>query len=278
MKKILNITIIGLGHIGGSLASSLKNTHGKKVSIIGIDNSPSVIRQALKSGFFSEVSTLRKSKTISESNVIFVSVSIRSIPLIFSELIKVNFKHNIIITDVGSVKEEIFNSATKILPEKFEFVGGHPIAGTEKTGFKNLVSGLFENKPVFISGVRAKNQSIGLIKNLWKSLGCLVYSIPPSEHDKIFGHLSHLPHVLAFGLKNIANKKLTSREILKYGGTSYKDYSRISESSEALWSEIFLSNRKNLIKGIKEFRVYLDKLESLLESNSKEKTEKHLKS
>ena len=72
--------------------------------------------------------------------------------------------------------------------------------------------------------------------------------------------------------------KLTSREILKYGGTSYKDYSRIFESSEALWSEIFLSNRKNLIKGIKEFRVYLDKLESLLESNSKEKTEKHLKS
>ena len=278
MKNKTNITIIGLGHIGGSLASSLKNVHGKKVRITGIDNSTTVIKQALKSGFFSEVSTLGKSETIKESNIVFVSVGIRSMPLVFSELAQIDFKNKIIITDVGSVKEEIFKSAVKIFPKTFEFVGAHPIAGTEKTGFKNLVPGLFKKKPVFISGTNAKKGSISLIKNIWKSLGCSVYLISPRKHDKIFGHLSHLPHVLAFGLRNIVNNKFTTREILKYGGTSYKDYSRISKSSETLWSEIFLSNRKNLISGIKEFKVYLDKLERLLELNSKKKTEKHLKS
>ena len=117
-----------------------------------------------------------------------------------------------------------------------------------------------------------------LIKEIWNGLGGQVYLVSPEQHDKIFAHLSHLPHVLAFGLKNISNKSLTRQEISKYGGTSYKDYSRISMSSEQLWSEIFLSNRRNLAKGIKNFRRYLDKVERLLKSNSKEELKKLLKS
>jgi len=278
MKNKLNITIVGLGLIGGSLAASLKNVYGTKVSIVGIDNNARVLKQATQAGFFSEVSVLKKSKMIKKSTVVFVAAGIDSIPLLFEELGKIDFEKKIIISDVGSVKAKVFKQALKKLPTTFDFVGGHPIAGTEKTGFQNLVPGLFQGKPVFISGTRARKESVSFIKKIWKSLGSSVYSITPEEHDKIFAYLSHMPHVLAFGLNSLTRKNLSRSKIVKYGGTSYKDYSRISESSEDLWSEIFLSNRKNLINGIKDFRKYLDKLENLLKHDSKDKIQKHLKS
>lgn len=277
MKKII-ITIIGLGHIGGSLASSLKKTYGDKISLIGIDQKPSTIKIAQQSNFFLEVSTLKKSNNIIDSRIVFVATGIHDMAKIFSDLARISFNNKIIVSDVGSIKVDIFKQALKILPKHYDFVGGHPIAGTEKIGFKNLVTDLFKDKPVFISGIRAKKDSVKLIKEIWNRLGGHVYLVSPEQHDKIFAHLSHLPHVLAFGLKNISNKSLTRQEISKYGGTSYKDYSRISMSSEQLWSEIFLSNRKNLAKGIKNFRRYLDKVERLLMTSSKEELKKLLKS
>ena len=277
MKKNI-ITIIGLGHIGGSLASSLKKTYGNKVSLIGIDQKLSTIKTAQQSNFFLEVSTLKRSKNIIDSRIVFVATGIHDMAKIFSDLAKISFTNRIIVSDVGSIKVDIFKQALKILPKDYDFVGGHPIAGTEKIGFKNLVTDLFKDKPIFISGIRAKKDSVKLIKEIWNGLGGQVYLVSPEHHDKIFAHLSHLPHFLAFGLKNISNKSLTRQEISKYGGTSYKDYSRISMSSEQLWSEIFLSNRRNLAKGIKNFRRYLDKVERLLKSNSKEELKKLLKS
>ena len=277
MKKNI-ITIIGLGHIGGSLASSLKKTYGNKVSLIGIDQKLSTIKTAQQSNFFLEVSTLKRSKNIIDSRIVFVATGIHDMAKIFSDLAKISFTNRIIVSDVGSIKVDIFKQALKILPKDYDFVCGQPIAGTEKIGFKNLVTDLFKDKPIFISGIRAKKDSVKLIKEIWNGLGGQVYLVSPEQHDKIFAHLSHLPHVLAFGLKNISNKSLTRQEISKYGGTSYKDYSRISMSSEQLWSEIFLSNRRNLAKGIKNFRRYLDKVESLLKSNSKEELKKLLKS
>jgi prephenate dehydrogenase len=273
-----NIVIIGLGHIGGSLASSLKKVHGNKVSIVGIDQSKAVINLAKQSNLFSEVSTLQKSLKLKSAHVIFVATGICDMDKLFTDIGKISFNNKVVVSDVGSIKVDIFKQALKNLPKNFDFVGGHPIAGTEKAGFKNLVTGLFSKKPVFISGIRAKRGSTLLIKTIWESLGSHVYSVTPEKHDKIFAYLSHLPHVLAFGLKNISNKNLTKKEILKYGGTSYKDYSRISDSSEELWTEIFLSNRKNLISGIKDFRKYLNKLEILLKSDSADKLKKLLKS
>lgn len=278
MKKKLHISIVGLGHIGGSLAASLKKNYGSKISIVGIDKNKNTLKKARSSKLFVEVATLNKSQQVINSEIIFISSGIQSIPELFLQLGKINFKEKIIITDVGSVKTEIFSAALKLLPKTIDFVGGHPIAGTEKIGFDNLVEGLFKNKPVFISGTRASKKSINVIANLWKVLGANVFFVSPEKHDKIFALLSHMPHVLAFGLKNTTNKKLSTKEILKYGGTSYKDYSRISKSSEDLWSEIFLSNRKNLVAGIRDFKKFLDKLEKALKSSSKENIKKYLKS
>lgn len=278
MKKKIHISIVGLGHIGGSLAASLKKNYGSKISIVGIDKNRSVLNKAKSSKLFDEVATLKKSQQVINSEIVFISSGIQSIPELFLQLGKINFKEKIIVTDVGSVKTEIFTAALKLLPETIDFVGAHPIAGTEKIGFDNLVEGLFKDKPVFISGTRASKKSINFISDLWKSLGANVFFVSPEKHDKIFALLSHMPHVLAFGLKSTTNKKLSVKEIVKYGGTSYKDYSRISKSSDDLWSEIFLSNRKNLISGIKDFKKFLDKLEKALKTSSKDNVKKHLKS
>mgnify|MGYP001157422970 FL=1 len=262
-------TIIGLGHIGASLGIALKKAYKSKVNLVGIDNNSSTIKKARKEEVYKEVETFGESKLMVSSEVIFVCVGIEDMPKVFSKLSKINFKKRVVITDVGSSKLEIFKKAKKIFSKNFDFVGGHPIAGTEKKGFSNSVDSLFEKKPFFISGVIGSKQSAKLIAKIWRKIGSEVFLVDPRQHDKIFAHLSHLPHVLAFGLRKIVKKNLSQKEITKYGGTSFKDYSRISESSSELWSEIFLSNSQNLLKTIKELRAYLQSLEKALKKNSK---------
>ena len=122
MKKII-ITIVGLGHIGGSLASSLKKTFGDKISLIGIDQKPSTIKIAQQSNFFLEVSTLKKSNNIIDSKIVFVATGIHDMAKIFSDLARISFKNRIIVSDVGSIKVDIFKQALKILPKHYDFVG-----------------------------------------------------------------------------------------------------------------------------------------------------------
>ena len=164
------------------------------MSLIGIDQKLSTIKTAQQSNFFLEVSTLKRSKNIIDSRIVFVATGIHDMAKIFSDLARISFNNKIIVSDVGSIKVDIFKQALKILPKHYDFVGGHPIAGTEKIGFKNLVTDLFKDKPVFISGIRAKKDSVKLIKEIWNGLGGHVYLVSPEQHDKIFAHLSHLPH------------------------------------------------------------------------------------
>jgi len=274
MRKppFLTFTIVGLGHIGGSLARALKKVFKKQIQIIGVDKNKATLAKAKKTRAFTGLTSSLNSKTTKSSDIVFVCVSVEQIPQVFMQLSKLGLKKGAIITDVGSTKEAILKKAKSSLPRDISFVGGHPIAGTEKSGFDNSDPNLFRDRPFLVSGAVGSKSAPKTVGRIWKKLGCKVFTVSPKEHDKIFSYLSHFPHVLSFGLNKIVAEKLSSKTVSNYGGDSYKDYSRISSSSKSLWSEIFLSNKNNLLENIKIFKKYLTELETALSKNAKSKT------
>ncbi len=268
----LTFTVVGLGHIGGSLARALKKVFKKQIRIIGIDKNKATLAKAKKTRIFMELANSLSSKITKDSDIVFVCVDVDQIPQVFMRLSKLGLKRGAIITDVGSTKEAILKKAKSSLPSGVNFVGGHPIAGTEKSGFDSSDPNLFHKRSFFISGTVGLKKAPKRVGQIWKKLGCKVFTVSPKEHDKAFSYLSHFPHVLSFGLNKIVAQNLPSKTVRDYGGDSYKDYSRISSSSKSLWSEIFLSNKNNLLTNIKVFKKYLTELEVALSKNTKSKT------
>jgi len=277
-KKSLVVAIVGLGLIGGSLALSLKKVFKKRIQIIGIDKDKKTLTKARKTKIFTYLGKNDKNNKVEKSDIVFVCVTIDQIPKILASLSKLKLRKGSIVTDTGSTKHTIFEEAKKILPKGVNFVGGHPIAGTEKSGFENANPSLFYGRIFVISGIVGSKKSSKTIEKIWKKLGCNVVTVSPKEHDRIFSYLSHLPHVLSFGLDKLTSYHLSRKTIRSYGGTSYKDYSRISASSKSLWSEIFLSNQNNLLNNIKSFKTYLTQLEDALTKESKPKIISAIKS
>ena len=261
------IAIVGLGLIGWSIALAARRTWPESL-VIGVDN-----REVLEKAMVHHAIDVAADDPVvmAEADLVILAAPVNQNIQILATL-EENVTGTAVVTDVGSTKEAILKKAKSSLPRDISFVGGHPIAGTEKSGFDNSAPNLFRDRPFLVSGAVGSKSAPKTVGRIWKKLGCKVFTVSPKEHDKIFSYLSHFPHVLSFGLNKIVAEKLSSKTVSNYGGDSYKDYSRISSSSKSLWSEIFLSNKNNLLENIKVFKKYLTELETALSKNAKPKT------
>lgn len=266
---MINVVIYGLGHIGGSLALSIRKNLSKTHRVTGIDISTTTLRRVKEKKLFevAKAETKQAALILSNADLVFVCVSPSNIEDVFKIINKNDTKKTLIVSDVASIKHSVMSLAKKHL-KKISFVGGHPIAGTEKSGFQNADPNLFKNKIFIISGSHGTKRSIGTISSIWRKLGTRVLTLDPKKHDKVFAYLSHLPHALSFCLNKTALKSFSKNDIEKFGGSSYKDYSRISSSSDRLWTEIFLSNRKNLTTSLDDSIKFLTSLKDALSKGS----------
>ena len=275
----MKILIYGLGHIGGSIALGIKKHSSTNHKLSFVDSDKKTLAMAhkkkLTNGFLP--SDKRCTKEIESSDIIFICVSPSNIPQVLKKIRNCKTKQTLIVTDVASTKKDTISNARKTFKNQVSFVGGHPIAGTEKSGFENADPNLFKNRIFVQSGLIGKKSNKSKIMKIWKELGSKTIEVTPSEHDKVFSYLSHLPHALSFCLNKVATKALGKNKIEMLGGSSYKDYSRISSSSENLWADIFLSNQKNLITSINSSIVFLNKLKSALRQKSDKKVSKLIK-
>ena len=266
---MINVVIYGLGHIGGSLALSIRKNLSKTHRVTGIDISMATLRRVKEKKLFevAKAETKQAALILSNADLVFVCVSPSNIEDVFKIINKNDTKKTLIVSDVASIKHSVMSLAKKYL-KKISFVGGHPIAGTEKSGFQNADPNLFKNKIFIISGSHGTKRSIGTISSIWRKLGTRVLTLDPKKHDKVFAYLSHLPHALSFCLNKTALKSFSKNDIEKFGGSRYKDYSRISSSSDRLWTEIFLSNRKNLTTSLDDSIKFLTSLKDALSKES----------
>ena len=265
MVPFKKVAIIGVGLIGGSIALALKKKSLAK-EIVGVCRHKSSILTAKKSGIIDSGSC--DLNIIRGADLVILATPVGTIKKLAPKVAEI-IDPCAIVTDVGSTKEEIASSLHKLF---LRFVPAHPLAGSEKRGVSNADSGLFKDTLCIITpSLRSERKALMKIKDMWESLGAKVEFLTPKQHDILLAGVSHLPHVLAFSLINAIPDKS-----LKFAPSSLKDMTRIASSDGSLWADIFLSNRKNLIKSIDLFLRFLNVARGSLRSKDKKRLENFL--
>ena len=267
---INKITIIGVGLIGGSLARALKSNNLANI-VFGYGRDQNRLEAATKEGIIDQHSTDLKI-AVDGADIVVIATPVGSFePLLYD--LKPLITQHMIITDVGSTKSSIANSAKNILDEILsKFIPAHPIAGKEKSGFEASDASLFLNKKVIITPLDTNlPESINTIKKMWEDVGANVDFMSSESHDELLGMTSHLPHMLAFSLVNYLVSQNPSASIYAAGG--FKDFSRIASGDAVMWSDICLNNKAQIIKHIKNYQKTLDSLVSSIDNENNDELE-----
>lgn len=261
----MRIVIVGLGVVGGGYAMALKEAGYTEV--YGIDNNIETLRKAKSLGIIKEGYTDEK-EIIKIADLIVLAVY----PNLVKKFIinnKEDFQDGAIITDVTGIKQLFIDEITSILPKNIDFVFAHPMAGREKKGIDYATNKVFKGANFLITVTdNNKAENLELIENLAYKMGFKnVKKICPKYHDEMIAFTSQLPHALAVAL---INSDVEGRNTGEFIGDSYRDLTRIANINEALWSQLFLGNKENLLKAIYNFEEELDKIKNCLEHEDKE--------
>lgn len=251
MKLFNKIGLVGLGLIGGSLGMAIKK-NGLTDKVVGVSRKTKTIKKAKKIGAIDQGSL--DFDILKGCDLIILCAPVKTIIRLFSHIKP--YVNGAIVSDVGSTKLEIINAAKRYLPKNTDFIGAHPLAGSEKRGIASAEKGLFSGSLCLLTPIKTnKRANIRKLKLFWERLGAKVKVIAAEEHDKIISATSHLPHLTAFGL--IA---AIPESYFPYAASGLKDTTRIASSDPLLWTEIFLTNPKAVIKSIialqKELAVF----------------------
>ncbi len=265
--KFDKICIIGVGLIGGSLASALKRSKLKIGKIVGVGRNINKLKLAKKLGVIDEFTT-DFSEGVKDANVVVISTPVETIVPIFKKILPYLSPYTTVI-DVGSVKLPIIKEIQKIGENKnIDFIGTHPIAGSEKSGIQYANADLFKNATCVICYNRklSTQESYKKIKLLWESIGAKVVNLSPEKHDKILSKTSHLLHLISYSLVHYLNK---NKEDTKFVGGAYRDMTRIAGSNPVLWTNICYMNKKFIKREVNRFCKKLEKLYLLLDDYKK---------
>jgi prephenate dehydrogenase len=264
------MAVVGLGLIGGSLAKAVKER--KLVGdVLGIGRSEQRLKHARELGVIDSYS-VQMDEILGEADLVVVATPVGVIIDLIKKMIPF-LKKGTIITDVGSVKKKIVEKVEAFIPDSFYFVGGHPIAGTENSGFEASFSTLFEGRKYIITPVSTTNpQAMEKVKKLWTGVGSIVVSMNGEDHDEVLAAISHLPHIIAYSMVNsLLSIEGFEESIFSFSAGGFKDFTRIAASHPMMWRDIALMNKDKLLPAIKLFQEYLEELKEAIRSEDGEK-------
>lgn len=261
----MNIVIVGLGVIGGSLAMALKEAGYN--NIFGVDTNEETLRKAKELGIIKEGCTTGE-KFFKDADLTMLSIY----PKLVHDFVDRNkhlFKEGSVITDATGIKKMFIKDIIDILPDGVDFIFGHPMAGREKKGIDFASNQVFKGANYIITPIdRNKEENINLIEKLAYEMGFRrVKRISPEYHDEMIGFTSQLPHAMAVAL---INSDAEGRDTGSFIGDSYRDLTRIANINGELWSELFLGNKENLLKAINNFELELDLIKKAIYENDKD--------
>ncbi len=249
------IGFIGLGLIGGSAAKTIRRIYpGTK--IVGYNRRSEVAEQALTDGVI-DVKADESLAQFAECDLIFLCVPVVT-ALEFMEKLKMIAKPGAVLTDVGSVKGDIHGYVEEHGLELL-FIGGHPMAGSEKTGYENATDRLFENAFYIITPSSGTSiTKLSALASFIENIGALPLIMSPEEHDRTVAAVSHLPHVISAALVNLVHDQDGAEKYMHtVAAGGFRDITRISSSSPQMWQEICLANTDEIVGMID---AYISKL------------------
>jgi len=267
------VCIIGCGLIGSSLARAIKKK-GLSSKIVSSNRSDSVNKKVIKLKIVDDSSSDTK-KMADGSDLIIIATPLSSYKSVILK-IKDSLKTGSILTDVGSVKENVISLIEKNVPKNVSWISSHPIAGTEESGPEAGFSELFENRWCILTpSKKANDKDIKLLETFWKKMGSKVDIMDAKQHDYILSITSHIPHLIAYNIVNTTLNAQDKKEsdVVKYSAGGLRDFTRIAASNPIMWRDVFIQNKKNTSNMIDNFITNLEDLKKAIENEDGKKLE-----
>jgi len=258
----MNIGIIGLGLMGGSLGLALKK-FPEKYTLIGYDHNPTHQKEALRLQLVDKIGS--DFNTLKACDVIILTIPVDAIIATTQELVDVHAKCTII--DFGSAKEKISNAIPDII--RPNFVTAHPMTGTEKFGPQAAIEELYAEKTMVICDIeKSAEYQTGVALTLFKDIEAKIVFMDAKEHDRHAAFISHMPHAVSYAIAQSVMKQEDPKSILALAGGGFKSMSRIAKSSPNMWEDIFRQNKSNLLASIEAFNQEMQLCQKLIEEEN----------
>ncbi len=263
MRPLINqVSIVGLGLIGGSLGMALRK-RGVARRVIGFARHEATIQQAKRKGAIHDGDTELCPDWLGQSELVILAVPPDEVVPMARQVARLT-RHSFLMTDATSVKEPVVRSLETLLPSQIRFVGSHPIAGSERSGIEAAEPALFRGAPCIVTPTsRTDPQAVKQVSRMWKGIGSRVVLMDPKRHDSLVAQISHAPHLAA-----VALALLPEEAALAVAGGGFSDTTRIAASDPVMWEQICRMNKKEVIAALERLMAGLSRLKTAVAAGS----------
>jgi len=266
LKDLRQITVIGLGLLGGSITLAVRRSF-PNVKTVGYTHRAGTRAKARQLAVANQITDDMKAG-VRDADIVILATPVCTFEEIFREIGE-SLPKGCIVTDVGSTKVMVHRWVAKHLPETVHYVGSHPIAGSEQRGVEFARDDLFDKALCILTTTKNTDRhAVRMLRKFWTGLGCYIKFMTPAMHDKILANVSHLPHITAASLIN-ANKT----EDLKFAGRGFIDTTRIASGPANIWTDILATNARNAVRGIDKIISELSKLKKAIKNGDRKQIE-----
>ena len=265
LSTIERVAIVGTGLVGGSIGLGLRAA-GYPGSIVGVGRRAETVRRAAELGCIDQPTTDLAEAIRGDGNVLVVlATPLGAFERVMGELAELP-ADALVVTDVGSTKEQVCQTARRLLPDPSRFVGSHPMAGGERHGPDQAVADLFVDKPCIVTDEPGTDSSVvAVVESLWRTLRMRPIRMTPAEHDRKAALISHLPHAIAALIVQVACRS----DALGLASTGFRDTTRIASGDPNVWLDVFATNRQAMLDAIDAFGSDLAQFRQMLESGDR---------
>ncbi len=256
---IKRLALLGVGLIGGSLARALRDAAHVQ-EIVAYGRGLGNLQRAVDLGVVDRIETSPGS-AVRDADMVVLATPVGSMAELLRAIAPYLAK-DAVVTDVGSVKGAVVAAARTALAGKFpDFVPGHPIAGTERSGVEASFASLYVGRRVALTPLpETRPEALARVRAMWQAAGADVVTMSVEHHDQVLAATSHLPHLLAYALVDMLARQDDSREIFSFAAGGFRDFTRIASSDPVMWRDISLANREAILAMLKRYRSGLDGL------------------
>jgi prephenate dehydrogenase len=258
------VVIFGVGLIGGSFALALKAA-GQVEEVVGFGRSLSSLTQALDLGIIDRVGA-NPGQEVADADLVLIATPVGQMSEIMARIAPY-LGPQTVVTDGGSTKEDVVAAARAAFGSKLgQFVPAHPIAGAENSGAAAARADLYVGKKVVMTPLPENTVlNVARVRSAWEWCGALIHELAPTEHDRVFAAVSHLPHLLSFALVHDLAVRDNSDLFFSFAASGFRDFTRIAASHPEMWRDICLANRAALLVELDRYRAQLDELRDALQ-------------
>lgn len=274
MPSIKKLVVCGVGLIGGSFALALRKA-GVARHIVGMGRTPESLERACALGVIDEAASCW-ADALDGADFVLLAPPVGQMDAIMAAMVP-HLGPDTVVTDAGSTKRDVIEAIYRHLGERVpNFVPAHPIAGAENSGVEAAFPTLFDGRKVVVTPLPENEPSAVLrVREAWEACGATIHEMPPHDHDRVFAAVSHLPHLLAFGLVHDLAGRANAEQLFGFAASGFRDFTRIAGSHPEMWRDICIANRQALLAELDEYLAELAYLRALLLSGDGDRLQQH---